>query len=236
MKPILLSTRAWIWLGVVVLGVAGIAAASYFTSASMARRVHKHSDPESPSFRPPSDRQVASLKLDYPKSTSRAVHAISTTYNAHKDRTKTTVELKEPQSAPGASFAPGVLGVVLKVTSEFSGKTRPADHGEGSLDGEVVVKGKAAGTLAASDAPGEIEIDGTVVHLHHPAKGKPPFASEPQPDHINETIRFRVHTTTILKAAAAHSVILRFGKVQVQLTADQIADLREFAARLNPAP
>jgi hypothetical protein len=236
MKPILRSTRPWLWLGIVLIGVVGVVAASYFTSASMTRRIHKRSDPDSPSYRPPSDAQIASLKLEYPKPSGRTVPAISVTYNAGKDRTKTTIELKEPKPAPGASSAPGVYGVVLKLTSEFVGKVRPADHGEASLDGEVVVKSKAAGALTAADAPGEIDIDGSIVHLHHPAKGKTPFASSPQPDHINETIRFRVHTATILKAAAAQSVILRFGKVQVQLTADQTADLREFAARLNPVP
>ena len=240
--------RIMIWgLGITaaLVGVMVIAAVAYFAKASALRKVHAHSDPASPEYRPPSETQVAALKLDYPRPSPQTPKPISVIYNAHKDRTRMTLELKEAAGGLGAaSGAHGVSSVLIKLSSEYPGKTRPADHGESSVDGVVVIKSKSGGAGAPEPGastgtkstvpPGSFDVDGHTIHLHHPAKGKASYTSEPQPDHVKETVLFRVHTAALIEVASGKDVALKVGSVRVVLTAQQIEEIREFVARMNP--
>lgn len=241
--------RALIWGlggGALVAGVITIAAVAYFAKASTLRKVHKYSDPSSPEYRPPSESQVAATKLDYPAPGAQMPSAISVIYNAHKDRTRMTLELKDAAGGVGSgTITSGVSSVLIKLSSEFPGKVRPAQHGESSADGVVIIKSKAGGhgapgnTSAASGKatvhPGSIDVDGRTVHLHSPAKGKGAYTSEPLPDHVKETMLFRVHTASLIEIAAGKSVTLTVGTLSVVLTPQQIDEIREFVARMNPS-
>ena len=77
-------------------------------------------------------------------------------------------------------------------------------------------------------------MDGKTIHLHHPTKGKGSYTSERQPDHVKETVLFRVHTASLIAVASGKDVALRIGGVRVVLTARQIEEIREFVARMNP--
>ncbi len=232
--------------GAVIAGVVAIAAVAYFAKASTLRKVHKYSDPSSPDYRPPSESQVAAAKLDYPAPGAQMPPSISITYNAHKDRTRMTLEMKDSVGGVGSgAITQGVSSVLIKLSSEYPGKVRPADHGESSADGVVVIKSKAGGHAPPADAsaasgkttlhPGTVDVDGRTIHLHSPPKGKAAYTSEPQPDHVKETLLFRVHTASLIEIAAGKSVTLRVGTLSITLTPQQIDEIREFVARMNPS-
>jgi len=231
------AKRTWIWAtagAVVLLGALGIAYAVYHAKSPGTRKVHGGGEGASSGPRQASNRQVEALGLAYPASKGTLPASITISYNAHKDRTKMTLELRKVPTDPGS--AAGVSDVIIKLMSEYDGRTRPADRGESSVDGVVIVKCKAPGPLVVSGAPGAFEADGQSVHLHPPAKDKPAYSSETQPDHVKETLAFRVRTAGLLKVAQAKSVTASFGSVRVHLTEEQLGDLREYAARMNPKP
>ena len=124
--------RTVIWgLGITValVGVMAIAAVAYFAKASALRKVHARSDPTSSDYRPPSVSQVAALKLEYPKPGPETPKSISVIYNAHKDRTRMTLELKEAVGglAGAATFASAFL--VIEMIPHFVWHQMTGDSG-----------------------------------------------------------------------------------------------------------
>lgn len=122
-------------------------------------------------------------------------------------------------------------GAMLHLTSTFEGRERARDNPEGSVDGALVVQTARSGALAYSGPPGTVTVDGRTTPLREPADGAAYLPGVPE-----ESVRFRFPTADLVAAATSERVVLTFGTVEVELSDQALADLREFAARLNPRP
>ena len=170
------------------------------------------------------------LALAYPKSTGTQPRTIETTYDGAADRTLMTLRLTDVRLA--GSGAVNASNAILNLSSSHKGQVRAQDDPEGSIDGSLDIQTKAAGMLAYAGPPGTLTADGKPMPLKEASKKNTGLKSSPG----EETVRFKVATKDLVAAANASAVSLTIGTVQVELTPAALADLREFAARLNPKP
>src|SRR5689334_22969337 len=96
------AKRTWGWIAAGLLAVVGVSAVAYVAyhgNSGSVRHVHAakggDSTPGSSAPHAPSDRQLEALKLTYPASTGKLPPTISSTYNAHKDKTRMALELRK---------------------------------------------------------------------------------------------------------------------------------------------
>lgn len=170
------------------------------------------------------------LALPYPKSGGALPKSVLVRYDPTSDRTEMTVQFAGLRAGGG-----GVGALTLTLTSSHKGKVRGADDPEGSIDASAAAVSSNAGSLAFAGAPGAIESDGKVTELMAPSEGAA-YMSAPAQGGFEETVRCRVPTPAVVAAANAGSVVFRFAGKDFALSAAQAADLREFAARLDPTP
>jgi hypothetical protein len=178
-------------------------------------------------------RDAELLKLPYPQSTGALPASITITYDAPLDRTTMTLRLTGLRVS-GRSSAQ-VSSATLHLTSSHKGPTRASNNPEGSVDGSLIVQTTSPGILAYSGSPGAAVINGQA-HPLREASGKERYTSAKPPERREEVVRFRFPTEPLVAAVNAGPVTLTFGAVQLDLSGPQLADLREFTARLNPQP
>lgn len=170
------------------------------------------------------------LALPYPKSTGTLPRSVQVRYDPTSDRTEMMLQI------PGLRALSGGVGpLTLTLTSSHKGRVRGADNPEGSVDASAAAVSGNAGSLAFAGAPGVIVIDGNVIDLVGPSEGSA-YMSVPTPGGTEEVVRCRVPTPAVVAAANGGSVAFRFAGKDFPLSASQVADLREFAARLDPTP
>ncbi|HYE62968.1 MAG TPA: hypothetical protein VD997_13310 [Phycisphaerales bacterium] len=170
-------------------------------------------------------RDAELVKLSYPASSGVQPAAMSVTYDGAADRTAITLKWTGLKLSGGG--ASGVSGATMYLTSSHKGRVRAADKPEGAVDGSFGVQG-GTGVLAFSGAPGRIVVDGNATELKGPAKGDAYVGGS------EELVRFRVPTEAMIAAASAGSVVFEFATVKVELTPQQIGELRELVARMKP--
>jgi hypothetical protein len=176
-------------------------------------------------------RDAALLALDYPQSSGAIPRTMVSVYDGANDSTIITLELAGLR--PGGSGGANVGSIVLHLTSIHKGPVRPVNDLEGSIDGRLVLRAATAGHLAYSGPPGVLVAGGGSTPLKAPS-GKGGYSSTRISGGVEESVRFRIPTEDLVNAASAGSMMLSIGTVQVELSAQHLADLREFAARLKP--
>jgi hypothetical protein len=176
-------------------------------------------------------RDAELLNLAYPPSSGTIPASMSVNYDAATDRTTITLNFAglAVQGKAGATAS----SAALSLTSSHRGRSRAADNPEGSVDGSLVVACSSPGVMAFSGPPGQIVISGVSSALKEPSKLEP-YTSTRVEGAWEEVVRFRVTTESLVQAAGASEVVLEVGSARIGLTSKQIADLREFAARLKP--
>jgi hypothetical protein len=174
------------------------------------------------------------LALAYPKSSGALPKTVQVRYDPTSDRTQMTLQFTGLRAASGGAGA-----LTLTLTSSHKGKVRASDNPEGSVDASAVATSTSPGALAFAGSPGVIVVDGQPTDLIEPASGGA-YLSAPAQGGTEETVRCRIPTPAVVAAANAATggggVVLRFGGKEFALSPAQIADLREFAARLDPTP
>ena len=92
------------------------------------------------------------------------------------------------------------------------------------------------GVLASGSPPGTFTADGTAVDTRDEKAGRSGYTSTKAGSGYTEELVFKFDVKGLITIATAKSVSGKFGLVGFTLTPAQRADLREFGARLNPAP
>ncbi len=172
------------------------------------------------------------LAMAYPESSGTQPKSIEIVHDGATDRTTMTLRL-EGLRAVAASDGRAVGGAAtIHLTSSHKGQTRATDNPEGTIDGSVVIRGVAPGTLAFSGDAGKVSADGREMTLR--SAGKNAYTSVKGPGGHDETLRFKFATKDLVATATSGSAAFTFGTLRVDLGRAALADLREFAARLNP--
>lgn len=218
------TTKKQVWAAAGVALAACVVVVAYAGSHG-GRSGGKHASPAETAAR-----QEKAAGLAYPDAGPTLPASVSIEYDQAKDRTRMTLELKglRPQ-APGAR----VGGAVMRLTSEFTGRERTV--GEVSVKGELKVESNASGVLAPSSPPGAFVVDGSRHSVRAWETGTSGYATKAAGALSREELRFRVPTRDLVKIASGGTVTGEFGLVKVELSAAQVAELREFVARMKPA-
>ncbi len=183
----------------------------------------------------PSRKQIEAGTLNYPPSTGMNPSSIKSEYLADKDRTRMTLVLDNVSAAAAPPYR--VTNVQLHFVSQYHGVSRAPDVGEAVIDGSISLHSDTPGALAVSRPIGSFLVEGGEEIAVRPAsQHRSAYSSERQSGGANERVSFKIDTREFLKIAAANAVSARFGSIDVRLTPHQLADLREFAARLKPGP
>lgn len=178
-------------------------------------------------------KDAALLALPYPASSGVLPRSIEISYDGATDRTSMKLRLSGMRVSGGGSANVG--GVTLHLTSSHKGRVRPKDDPEGSVDGSLVAEVSSPGMLAYSGVPGNVTADGETTPLKA-STDKDGYVSAKATGGREEVVRFRFPTKDLVRATAATSVTMSFGTIQIDISGQQLSDLREFAARMNPKP
>jgi len=173
------------------------------------------------------------LAMEYPRSTGVQPRSMEISYDGAADRTFMTLRLTGMRVGGGG--ASSVSSATLHLTSNHKGRTRPTDNPEGSVDGGLIVQTSSPGVLAYSGPPGRVTIGGETLPLKD-ASGKDEYSSTKKGSGAEEIVRFRFPTEHLISAATSGGFTMSFGTVQLEISGQNLADLREFAARMNPRP
>ena len=176
------------------------------------------------------ERDKELLALEYPGSTGTQPRTIEIIYDAAGDRTTMTLRLEGLRAAG----SPQVSAATLHMTSSHKGRVRAPDNPEGSADGSLVVQTASPGVLAYSGTPGTVAFDGQSLPLRE-ASGKERYFSA-KASGGREEVRFRLPTEISIAAAKSSGFTLSIGTIRLEVSGAQLADFREFVARMNPKP
>lgn len=179
-----------------------------------------------------SAKQTEYVGLAYPVSSGTLPKSIHIKYDGGKDRTRMTLGLSGVQLDPGGSAS----DVQISLVSQFSGAVRTLNHAESSVDGTITLFTTLPGVLAAASPPGTFTVGSTVLETQDRKKGKSGYTSSKAGNGYTETLAFKVDVKDLIMLAKSSSAHGNFGQLGFSLKAEQITDLREFAARLNPQP
>lgn len=171
------------------------------------------------------------IALPYPISAGTLPKSIEVRYDSTADRTIMTLRL----SGIRVSGASGSSGSTLELTSSHKGRARAVDNPEGSIDGGFTLRTTSPGAMAYAGAPGKIIVAGASHDLKAPS-GSEGYRSGPGPNGPEEAVRFRIPTEHLIAAINAGELKLTFGTVNLEIDGQHLADLKEFAARLDPTP
>jgi hypothetical protein len=178
------------------------------------------------------EREAELLILPYPRSSGVQPASMQIAYDGATGRTTMTLRLAGLRiGGPGAQ---SIRQATLHLTSSYKGQVRDRDNPEGSIDGSLIAAVVTPGTLAFSGAPGSVKVDGHPQPLKKPSEGEP-YASA-RAAGGEESVRFRIPTEHLIAAVNAGPVSLTIGTIQLEISGQQLADLKEFTARLNPRP
>lgn len=233
--PSFLQSRRLHWLAVAgaVTLVAGLIV-GYETLGHAPRHASARTHSVPPPNAEPTTKQKAAAEFAYPASVGALPGSITIVYDAAKDRTKMTFRTREVRLTPPSGTR--VSNVELKFVSEFAGQTRRADAGELSVQCLITLVTSAAGTLAPSTPPGDLTADGSTFKLRAAFEGESGYKSRAKPDGVHEALAFKIFTKDLIKIVAATNASGHIGALGFTLSAAQLTDLREFAARMDPTP
>lgn len=209
---------------------AGVAMAACLAVVAYAGMHGGKTGKKTPSLAEVAAKQEKAAELAYPEAGAAMPASVKVEYDPAKDRTRMTLELKGLRPAAAGAR---VGGAVLTLTSEFKGRERAV--GEVSVKGELRVETNAAGVLAPASPPGAFVVDGARVTARAWEAGKSGYTAKQAGGLTHEELEFRVRTRDLVKLAGGRSVTGEFGAVKVELTAGQVAELKEFVARMKPA-
>lgn len=173
------------------------------------------------------------LALTYPKSAGLQPRTLQTFYDAATDRTFTSLTLSGLRVT--GTGAQQVSSVALHLTSSHKGRVRAPGNPEGSVDAGIVAQTAAAGTLAFSGPPGTLHLPGRKAPMKMPTDADE-YTSTRAGAGREESVRFRIPTEDLIAALEAGDLTISVGTIQLQANPQQLAELREFAAKLNPNP
>jgi hypothetical protein len=157
---------------------------------------------------------------------------ISVKYDPKDGKTEMVLRLSglNVQCKSGA----GVTESAFRVTSEFHGTQRDPNVGELSVVCAVVVTSKSGGLLAMGSTPPDIVADGVSLPTRPIQNTAKSHVIERVGALFHETVRFKLDTEQLLALASAKQASVRIGSVEVLLDQRHLADVKEFAARMNP--
>lgn len=179
-------------------------------------------------------KQAEAAGLTYFVPTGKPTESISTAFDQATGRTRMTVTLRNLSIAGAGSYK--ARDAEVRLTSSFKGTVRKPTKGEASVDGAMSVHSNLPGLLAPSVPPGTFQIDGQQITTRRLSKSGQDYTSARSEGGVFESLAFKLDTRGLLALGAAPSARARFGLLEVTLSPAQIADLREFAARMNPSP
>lgn len=181
--------------------------------------------------RRPSSAAAKARSVEFPPPSPSLPATIKVTHSDTRDRTSMTLDLR-PLSATGPQGY-RISNARLRLVSRYDGAARDAEHPELSVQCMLTLDTSSPGALAVSK-PGEFLADGASIRTRFAPGGDPPYSSKSSKGVCHETLRFKLDTPALVRLAAAAQATARFGVVDVKLSAAQLHDLREFAARMNP--
>ncbi|MBL8761476.1 MAG: hypothetical protein JNL50_09260 [Phycisphaerae bacterium] len=180
----------------------------------------------------PSAKQRAAAELAYPDSSGPLPEAITVTYDAGKNRTQMCAELAALSASAPAGYR--LSTATMRVRSEFTGERRREDRGELSVRVDLLIESSPPGALAPSSPVAELNVNGKVLAARGASDGSSGYEPAKGRGGRGESLEFRVSTKDLIELASSKAASLKAGVVSVQLSAREIAVLREFAARMNP--
>ncbi len=213
------------------IAVGGVAFQAAGTRRGTPHRASSHS---AASGADPTAKQRVAADLEYPVPTRRPGTGIVESFDAAKNRSRITLELRDP-TVTGPAHAP-CGGVVVKLISEFEGTVRRTDAGELSVRCVMSAVMGTPGLLAPSSPPAEFCVDGRTFAARSAAKGQSGYRSKRMHDGFHESLEFRIPTRDLLAMARSHSVTATLGVLTVSFSAAHLGAVREFAGRMDPTP
>lgn len=177
------------------------------------------------------EKQKAVAALMYPRASPICPPSIKIAYDDIKDRTRMTLTWSG-LSATASGYR--LSNATLRLTSEFAGEVRPVDAGELSVQGVLTAVSIPEGGLAAGVPPVEFTVDGLAIEAKPATAGKSGYSSKAKSDGSHESLAFKVRTQDLITMASAKSLKWKAGVAECAVSSSQVADLREFVARMNP--
>lgn len=181
----------------------------------------------------PTAKEKRVAEMAYPASSGALPGTITSVFDPVKNRTKLTASFKDVRVAGPAGTR--ISGAELKVVSQFEGAERKPGQGELSVQCVLSLDTSMPGVLAPSSPPGEMLADGKPIKLRVSMPGESGYKSKPKNGGSHESLAFRLGTPDLLAIVKSKSVTGTLAGASFALTPAQLADLREFAARMNPA-
>jgi hypothetical protein len=172
------------------------------------------------------------LALTYPRSTGVQPASMQIAYDGATGRTTMTLRLTGMRISGTGSQ--GVRQPALHLSSSYKGQTRAPDNPEGSVDGSLIATATTPGALAFSGAPGTVTIGSQAMPLKKPSEGE--AYTSARAAGAEESVRFRFPTEHLIAAVNSGPFTMTVGTLQLEISGQNLADLKEFAARLNPRP
>lgn len=182
----------------------------------------------------PTKKQRVAAEFAYPTSTGRLPSTVKISTDAEKARTRMTLTLGNLGAAIPASYKTNAP--TLKIVSEYHGAGRRPDMGELSVQCTMSIVSVPAGVLASSSPPAVFTADGQTINARPVSSTSPGYKSKPQPDGSHESLAFKLDTKHLIALANAKSVSAKIGDISLRLSPAELADLREFVARMDPNP
>lgn len=221
---------------IIVAVVCGLAAVGLIISRPWSHD-RKHtgshaSSSESPTPQEPSKKQLAALRLNYPPSTGVLPASITSEYLDAKDRTRTTLQLKDLSAETTGPYR--VANIELKLVSEYHGRERPREYGESVVEGSLSLVSGTSGSLSIGSDVGVFMADGREFPLRPAVSGKPAYSSKKIQHGDSEKVNFKIDTAEMVQVVNAHRAGVRIGRITVWLRERELADVREFVARMKP--
>lgn len=214
--------KAWLTGGVVALALA-------LGAGAMLRSARTSPPKSGPSLH---DLRAEVTALAFPVSKSASPPGLSSTYDASKDRTRLVLESHLPA---GTATGFGSLSPVWRLTSEFKGHARDPAKPELSVECRVSVVTGTPGALAPGQPPAAFEVDGVTLEAKPAVQGETPYKVSGTGALRTEVLQFRIRTADLVAICAGNNVKVRLGALAITLRSEDLAALREFAARMNPA-
>ncbi len=227
--PKVAGARAWVLVGVTALL---IAAGAFAVDRLRSKPSRSKGAAASVVSHEPSKKQQRAAEYNYPTPSSTLPRSIAVSYDPGKDRTTMTLSLTG--LAANVPSAYRVSGLSLSVISEFAGQSRNPDAGELSVRCVLTGTTTTPGVLAPSSPVATLSADGKTFESRPPPSNKSPFRTETSSSGTREIVEFRLSTSGLIALAHAKSVSAQVGTATLTFSPTQIADLREFVARMNP--
>jgi hypothetical protein len=180
----------------------------------------------------PTQKNQTVAALNYPTASADLPSTIAIKYNSNEDKTEMVLRLAG--LGLRADSRSRATDAAFRITSEFHGAQRDPNSGELSVVCAVVVTSSSGGVLALGSIPPDIVADGVSLPTRPIQNASRTHVIEREGAVFHETVRFKLETEQVLALAAAKQATIRVGSAEVILDSRHMADVKEFAARMNP--